>query len=149
MSEEMKPKKGSKGFHFYPKTRKKKRDHTQFMDYERVLDTWGFVPRMYHIFRINNDYWACLADGNFYGNIESEGEFFRPVIKLPFWEFGNGAVVYGYIGVISYSSMGIHNGRFIFMKNAMSAAQELSQVVAYKYKVHLEKYKRVYLWMEQ
>lgn len=146
----MERKRSTKGFHFYPVKRKKKRKHTQFMDWDRVLVDWKFVPRMYYVFAIpEKGWWVCLPDKNFYGNIEVQGYYYRPVMQLPFYEFGSGDMVYGYVGVISHRHKAIHEGRFVFVKNVMNAGRELSQVLAYKYKVHLEKYKEVYLWMEQ
>jgi hypothetical protein len=133
-------------FHFYPKNRKKKRFHSQFIDYERVLDSWCFTPSLYYIFRINNAFYACLPDVDFYGNIQVNGEYFRPVIRLKDFEHGNGCVVYGYIGVVQRSCMGIMKARFVFVKNAMNPGLYYTKALSFKTKLHLEKFKRYEIW---
>lgn len=139
-------KRKSKGFHFYPKKRKKKRKHIQFIDYERVLEDWGFVPSLFYIFPTKESWWACLPDANFYGNIEVQGEYFKPVWPLEFYHGNAGDVVYGYVGVVYYSHGGIHKGKFVFVKNPMNIGHELSHVLAMKRKINFERYKKFQIW---
>jgi hypothetical protein len=136
------------GTHFYPKTRKKKRKHAQFMDYSRVVGDWGFSPSLYYVYHVDDlgAWYACQPDRNFFGNIEVGGEYFRPVISLPFYNGGNGDVVYGYVGVIHHRNMSIHEGRFVFVKNPMNIGQELSYVLGIKREINLQKYKKFELW---
>lgn len=144
----LKPKKCT-GFHFYPSNRKKKRFHNQFISMDRVLDDYGFSPRLFYIFLIDCKYYACLPDVNFYGNIKVGDEYFRPVIELPGFEYGEGCVVYGYIGVVQRSNKGILNGRFVFVKNGMGVGQELTRAVSFKRKVMFEKYKKYEIWKKK
>lgn len=143
-------KRKSKGFHFYPKKRKKKRKHTQFMEYERVLHDWGFIPSMFHIFPVEQGskmtWWACLPDANFYGNIEVQGEYFKPVWPLDFYDGSAGDVVYGYIGVVYYSHGAIYQGKFVFMKNPMNAGKDLTHALQIKRKVNFERFKMFEIW---
>lgn len=147
-TKELKPKK-CPGFHFYPYKRKKKRFHSQFVNMDRVLEQWGFVPRLYYVFFIKDRYYACLPDANFIGNVRVGDEYFRPVIELPDFEHGSGCVVYGYVGVVQYSSMGILKGRFVFVKNDMNIGLDLTRALSFKSEIHFEKYKKFEIWKKK
>jgi len=148
MNDELKRKRKHRGFSFYPVRRKKKRLHVQFISYARVLDNWGFVPSIYYIFAIENrGWWACLPDANYFDNIEVDGDFYRPMYEIPFYDGGHGDAVYGYVGVIYHYCKAIDSGRFVFVKNPVtSAGQELSFALSIKRKINLEKFKKFEIW---
>ena len=139
----------------YPKRRKKKRPHTQWMNFDRVVYSWGEVPSMYYIWLLptgvdggNERWYACKKERSYFeGYYHIQGEYFRRVFELPFWEYGNGAVVVGYVAVVYKSNFGIHKGRFVFLKNAFSPGAEFSKAIAYKRNslcadTHFNDYKR-------
>ena len=123
----------------YPKRRKKKRPHTQWMNFDRVVCTWGEVPSLYYIWQLPIDdeggkgWFACKKEKTYFeGFYLIHGEYFSKVFEVPFWEYGNGSVVLGYVAVIYKSNFGIHKGRFVFLKNAFSPGLEFSKAIAYK-----------------
>ena len=147
MNPELKKKRGSKGFHFYPVRRKKKKTHVQWMAYDRVVVDWGALPSLYYIFHIHNrGWWACLPDHNCFDNIEAGGEYYRPIYPIDFYDGTSGDVVYGYIGVIARFCLSIYKGRFVFVKNPMIPGHDLTHVLNIKWKINLEKYKKFEIW---
>ncbi len=120
--------------HIYPNKRKKKRKHIQWFNLERVVKDWGFIPEYHYVFDLKSrGWWVCKEEPNaFCGNFEYEKRFFRRVYPLKVFDGKNGMMVLGYVGVITYSHMSIHNGRFVFVKDAMNPAHALNYAVSIK-----------------
>lgn len=116
------------------------------MDYDRVVVDWEIVPRMYHIFKIKDLWYACLPDRYFFDNIIVDGECFKPVYLLKFYDGQSGDVVYGYVGVGKYENMSLYKSRFVFVKNPMNIGQELSYVLSFKRRDALPNYIKNELW---
>lgn len=142
----MQRRKNKKGTSNYPENRKKKRVHVQWFNLERVTDKWMVSPEYFYMFQIKGEWWACTPEGNFYGNIEINGDYYRPAWPVAFYDGQNGDIVIGYVGVIYYSNMGVHKGRFVFVKNHLSAGEELSRALGYKQQVREEYYKKFEIW---
>ena len=130
----------------YPEKRKKKRLHVQLISFERVTERWQITPFMFYMFFIDNSWWACEPEGNFYGNVCIDGDYYKQVYPVDFYDGQNGDVVMGYVGVINSGNMSIHKGRLVFVKNALSAGVELSRSLTYKSEVRMDYYKRFEIW---
>ena len=130
----------------YPENRKTKRKHTQWFDMERIIKDWNFVPSLYYVFQTEEGWYVFEKDSYFQGNYEYNGEYFRRVFPLPFWEYGNGCMVYGYVGIIKTSHMGIMEGRFVFMKPVMTAAYVFNHSAGIKTQKNLTKYIENEIW---
>jgi predicted heme/steroid binding protein len=112
--------------HRYPEKRKKKDIHVQWMSFDRVLKTWGMSVDYYYMFKVDKQWWACQPSGYFIGNLDVDGDYFKPYFNVKYYDGQNGDVIIGYMGVIYYHSMAIYKGRFVFVKNALSAGEELT-----------------------
>lgn len=130
----------------YPEKRKPKRNHTQWFDMERIIKQWNFVPDLYYVFQTKDGWFVFQKDGFFEGNYENNGEYFRKVFPLPFWEYGDGCIVYGYVGIIKTLHMSILEGRFVFLKPLMTAAYILHHSATIKTEKNLIKYKENEIW---
>lgn len=137
------------GKRFYPKNRKKKRKHIQYMDYDRVIKKWQFTPDMYYIFKIDNVWYACLPDAHFIGNIIADGEYFRPVHKIDHYNGNNGDAVYGYVGVIYSTNLSMYITRFVFMKNPMNIGSELSYILSFTRRDSFPNYIKNEIWKQK
>ena len=152
MEQEIKLKKRKKPkFHVYPAKRKKKKPHVQWFDFHRVVEKWNIVPSVFYMFAIpeKGGWWACKLDRPFFGNIECQGDYYKPVYKVDYYDGQSGDSVYGYVGVIYYCNMSIEKGRFVFVKNPMNMGLELSHVLCFKTKLNLEKYKKFEIWKKK
>ena len=119
--------------HVYPKRRKKKRNHIQWFNLERVVKDWGFIPEYYYILDLKSrGWWACKEANEFPGNFEHKGKQYRKVYPVKTFDGQNGMMVLGYVGVIYYSHMSIYKGRFVFVKDAMNPAHALNYAVSIK-----------------
>jgi hypothetical protein len=131
----------------YPESRKKKRAHAQFINYNRVIEKWGIVPDIFFMFKIDDIFHACQPDTIFDGNIIIDGCTYRSRHESPDYDGQEGDMVYGYIAIIYHSNMAPTKSRFVFMKDpVMDTGHDLSRFLGLKNKIGQQNHIKFYIW---
>lgn len=120
----------------YPEKRKKKRVHTQFMSYSRVIEHWVQVPEMLYMFKVDGSFGLYEKCSGIIGaDIVVEDEPFRKIWEDNRYSFGDGNAVFAYLAIVESSSMGIYEGRVVYMEHPVQrAARDMSYVLSLKEK---------------
>lgn len=111
----------------YPKNRKKKIPHEQYMEYDKVVRR-GQPIDFYIMIYDGENWWACT---------EKPGSVFvdnyTAVGIVPAFRGCNYQVVLGYIAAITISNMRPYKYKFVFVKEAFNTAIAIQNVISRHY----------------
>lgn len=113
----------------YPKNRKEKVGHEQYMDFERVL-SWGNTIEVGYM--VYDDEWFLCRKGAHHGSmnqIEIDGEIYVKVARVRYFLRGNLTRVLTSITKLNVSNMGMDHYRVLFVKDPFLAATALMKVI--------------------
>ena len=116
----------------YPKNRKKKIPHEQYMDYRKVVARRDDVD-CYHMIKTST-WWACKR-GRHHGSfhVEKGGDVFTPVARVPAYTGCEFAKVFGYVARITVCHKRPFHYKFVFVSEPMSAAKCLQGEISKHY----------------
>jgi len=132
----------------YPDKRKKKRVHTQFMSYNRVIENWKVIPELRYIYRFDDGVYLCeetesVSDADFL----VDDVPYRRLWQDDRYSEGSGDAVYAYVGIIDQSHMGIHNGRVVYMETPVQRAfRDFSRLLNIKKKEYIPLHIQYKIW---
>lgn len=107
----------------YPDKRKKKRVHTQFMSYSRVIEVWGIVPCLLNVFEVDGEFGLYEQTPGLTGaDIIVDDKPYRRKWVDDRCSLGSGNAVFSYVAVIEQSCKGIHKGRVVYMEHPVQRA---------------------------
>lgn len=110
----------------YPKNRKKKVPHEQYMDYEKVVRRGQTLDRYTMIY--DDGWWACSQTP---GSLMKKGHY--AVAKVPAFRGSAGQRVMGYVAQITVSNKRAYFYKFVFVKEAFCAATALHKAIGGHY----------------
>ena len=126
----------------YPKNRRKKVPHEQYMQYEKVVKRGQTISAYTMVY--DNGWWACdkAAGGK---DVFWEGERFRGVARVPAYLGYPLDRVTGYVAVITISHKRPNHYKFVFVKEPV-AAKEIYKPLTSKYRKSWNKVGRKVGW---